>query len=236
MIMFNFKLLGKARVPHIKSTASLSPIKMTPPKEVCLPIDQSIGTPATPIVKVGDEVKVGQIIATASGYISAPIHASVSGKVVKIDSRLKSNGRPVSAIVIESDGLMTPCDDITPCDITDVKSLTEAVSASGIVGLGGAGFPTAVKLAALECGKIHTVIINGAECEPYITCDARTMLDDAEDIFDGIQLIKKVCQSVEKYIIGIEVNKPDCIKKMKETFAQDPTVEIKSLPTFSRGQ
>ena len=161
MIMFNFKLLGKARVPHIKSTASLSPIKMTPPKEVCLPIDQSIGTPATPIVKVGDEVKVGQIIATASGYISAPIHASVSGKVVKIDSRLKSNGRPVSAIVIESDGLMTPCDDITPCEITDVKSLTEAVSASGIVGLGGAGFPTAVKLAALESGKIHTVIING---------------------------------------------------------------------------
>ena len=230
--MFNFKLLGKARVPHIKGTASLHPIKMTPPKEVCLPIDQSIGAPSTPIVKVGDEVKVGQLIATASGYVSAPIHASVSGKVVKIDTCLKSNGHPIPAIRIESDGLMTPCDDLKPCEITDLKSLLEAVGASGIVGLGGAGFPTAVKLAALESGKIHTVIINGAECEPYITCDARTMLDRAEDVYDGIQLIGKVCQSVEKYIIGIEANKPDCIKKMKETFAADEAVEIRSLPTL----
>ena len=195
---------------------------MTSLKEVLLPMAQHIGAPATPIVKVGDEVKVGQLIAEPAGYVSSPIYASVSGKVVKLDTYLRPDGKSVPAIRIESDGLMTPADGITPPTVDSLDSLIDAVRSSGLVGLGGAGFPTSVKLDAVKKGGIHTIVINGAECEPYITSDTRTMLDQSELIYDGISLLEKHVPSVEKFIFGIESNKPECIKEMARIFQDNP--------------
>ena len=230
--MFGFKFLGKTHIPHNKNTADMSPIRMEPPKEVLIPTIQHIGAPATPIVKVGDEVKVGQLIAEASGYVSSNIHSSVSGKVTKIDSYLRNDGKTIPAIRIESDGLMTPADGLTPPDVTDIASLVEAVKASGIVGLGGAGFPTSVKLDAIKQGKINTVVINAAECEPYITSDTRTMLDRPELVRAGIELLQRVAPAVERYVIGIESNKQSSIAKMTEIFAGNEKVTVKTLPSL----
>ena len=205
---------------------------MTALKEVLLPVSQHIGAPATPIVKVGDEVKVGQLIAEPSGYVSSPIYSSVSGKVVKLDTYLRPDGRTVPAIRIESDGLMTPADGITPPTVDSIDSLIDAVRSSGLVGLGGAGFPTSVKLDAVKKGGIHTIVINGAECEPYITSDTRTMLDQSELVFDGITLLEKYIPSAEKFIFGIENNKPECIKEMARIFQDNPKVSVMPLPSL----
>ena len=231
-IMPKFLFLGKTKIPHHKGTAGLAPVRMPAPKEVCITMDQHIGAPATPIVKSGDEVKVGQLIAEASAAISANVYASVSGKVTKIDTILRANGNSVTAIRIESDGLMTPADDLTTPTVTDIDSLINAAKTCGLVGLGGAGFPTHVKLEALKREGVTTVVINAAECEPYITVDARTMLDDADDVREGIELIQKVAPSVTRVIIGIEGNKPECIAKMKEVFKENIAVSIHTLPTL----
>ena len=230
--MFGFKFLGKTHVPHNKSTADMAPVRMTSLKEVLLPMAQHIGAPATPIVKVGDEVKVGQLIAEPAGYVSSPIYASVSGKVVKLDTYLRPDGKSVPAIRIESDGLMTVQDGITPPTVDSLDSLIDAVRSSGLVGLGGAGFPTSVKLDAVKNGGIHTIIVNGAECEPYITSDTRTMLDQSELIYDGISLLEKYIPSVERFIFGIESNKPECIKEMARIFQDNPKVSVMPLPSL----
>ena len=228
--MLKRKFLGNLSISHHKNTANCSPVRMSAPKEVLLPMDQHIGTPAIPVVKVGDEVRVGQLVATASGEVSAPIYASVSGKVIKIEDSLSSNGKTVSAIRIESDGEMTAFEGLTPPSITDLESLLEASRKSGIVGMRGAGFPTAAKLEALKKNSIHTVIINGAECEPYITSDARTMLDETDCVYDGIKLLQKVSPQIKQYIIGIEKNKPECIKALGDITKDDQSVQIKTLP------
>ncbi len=230
--MFGFKFLGNTRIPHNKNTAEYTPVKMTPPSEVLLPMSQHIGAPATPIVKVGDEVKVGQLIAEASGFVSSPVHASVSGKVTKIESYLLPNGKEVPAIRIESNGLMTVADEVAPPEVKDLDSFINAVRASGLVGLGGAGFPTSVKLDAVKKLDINTIVINGAECEPYITSDTRTMLDRPEDIFDGIALLEKFIPSVTKFVFGIERNKPKCIEEMARIFQDNPKVSIVPLPSL----
>ena len=224
--MFGKKFLGKTHIPHRKNTAEMKPVTMPPPKEVLLPVEQHIGAPANPVVKVG------QLVAEATAFVSSPVYASVSGKVTKIDSCLRSNGRNVTSIRIESDGLMTPYEGITPPEITDVDSLVAAVRESGIVGVGGAGFPTAVKLDALKKGVIDTVVINAAECEPYITVDARAMLDNSALVRDGVLLLKKVAPDVKSYIFGIESNKPACIAKMKEVFSDMEDVAVQSLPAL----
>lgn len=229
--MFLFGFLGNTHIPHRKNTAKMPAVRMTPPKEVLLPMCQHIGTPATPIVKVGDEVKVGQKIAEATGYVSSPIYSSVSGKIAKMETYLRPDGRSVPAIRITSDGKMTLADDITPPPVSDLDSFISAVRESGLVGLGGAGFPTSVKLDAVKKGAIDTVVLNGAECEPYITSDTRTMLDDSELIEDGIALLKEYIPSVKSYIIGIENNKPECVAKMREVFAHDDEVKVVSLPS-----
>lgn len=230
--MFGFKFLGNTHIPHHKNTAETLPIKMTPPTQVLLPMLQHIGAPATPVVSVGDEVKVGQLIAEQAGYVSAPIHATVSGKVVKVENLLFSSGKEIPCVRIESDGLMAVADGVTPPRVNDLDSLIDAVKACGLVGLGGAGFPASVKLDAAKKGGIHTIIINAAECEPYITGDTRTMLDRAEDIYDGIALLEKYVTSADKFIFGIENNKPECIKKMKETFKDNSKVSVVSLPSL----
>ncbi len=199
------------------------------PNEVLLSLSQHIGAPATLTVEVGDEVKVGQKIAEANGRVSSPVHASVSGKVKKIEELMLFDGRTVSAVRIESDGLMSVADGICPPAVSDFDQFLDVVRESGLVGLGGAGFPTAVKLEALRSGKVDTLIINGAECEPYITCDTRTMLEDGEWIRKGVGQIRRFAPSL-KCVIGIEKNKKQCIIHMKELFAGDDTVTVKALP------
>ena len=227
--------LGKLHVPHRKNTAGMAAVRMTPPESVLIPMSQHIGAPATPVVKVGDKVYVGTLIGEASGYVSANIHSSVSGTVKKIESYLASNGKSIPAVLIESDGEMTPDPALAPPEVNDFESFNAAVRASGLIGLGGAGFPASVKLDAEKKGIIKKVIINAAECEPYITSDTRTMLDDTADVVCGIELLEKYL-SAEEYIIGIESNKPECIAKMREAFANDAKLRVEALPsTYPQG-
>ena len=206
-------------VPHKKNTAHLPPVRLEPPKTVAIPMSMHIGRPAKPVVKRGDEVKVGTLIAEADGYISAPIHSSVSGKVQKIDEITIMNGSKVPCILIDSDGLQTPDESITPPGVHDLDSFIDAVKNSGSVGLGGAGFPTFVKFVTKDLSVFKYVIINAAECEPYITSDTRTMLDRTDSIRKGIEAMKKYL-GVKTFIIGIEDNKPEAIAKMKELASQ----------------
>ncbi len=227
--------IGRTHVPHRKNTASMPAVRMNPPASVEILMSQHIGAPATPTVKAGDKVYVGTLIGEAGGFVSAPVHSSVSGVVKKISTYLLANGRNTQSVIIESDGEMTPDPSITPPTVTNYKELSDAVRASGLVGLGGAGFPTSVKLDPSKVDAIDVFLINAAECEPYITSDTRTMIDDAEYVFRGIDLILSL-SGIKKAIIGIENNKPECIKKMQEIFASDSRVEIKSLPsTYPQG-
>ena len=229
--------LGKTHVPHRKNTADSMPVRMPPPAEVLIPTVMHIGAPATPIVAEGEPVFVGQKIAEAGGYVSAPIHASVSGTVKGIESIMRSDGRTVPAIRIESDGNMTPYKDLSVPAVTDFDSFSAAVRESGAVGLGGAGFPTSVKLDGERKGLIRTVIINGAECEPYITSDTQTMLHDGADIYDGMMLLKRFIRA-EEFIIGVESNKQECINKLRLLFAEEESHDVKvvALPsTYPQG-
>ena len=227
--------LGTVKVPHRKNTAEMPAVRMTPPATVTIPMAQHIGAPANPTVKPGDKVYVGTLIGEAGGYVSANIHSSVSGTVKKVDSFLMSNGRSCHAVIIESDGEMTPDPAIAPPAVSDFESFNAAVRASGLVGLGGAGFPAAVKFDAQKKGLIKRVVINGAECEPYITSDTRTMLDDTDYIKAGIEILKRYI-TVEEAVFGIEKNKPECIARLKEVFAGDKTVRVEALPeTYPQG-
>ncbi|MDD6094238.1 MAG: electron transport complex subunit RsxC [Clostridia bacterium] len=217
-------------VPHRKNTAESAPVRMPSPKTAFYPVTQHIGAPAKPVVKAGDEVFVGTMIAEAGGFVSSPIYSGVSGKVKKIDSTLQAGGAFVPTVVIESDGLGTPDPSIAPPEVSDFDSFIEAVRNSGVVGLGGAGFPTAVKLGVKDLSKIEYVVINGAECEPYLTGDTRTMIDRADDMAEGIELIRKYL-GVKRFIIGIEKNKPQCIAKMRELCSEHEGVSVMPLPS-----
>ncbi len=230
-----FFKLGKTRLPHKKATAHSRAVRMTPPAEVLILLSQHIGAPATPIVRVGDTVKVGQKIAEASGYVSSPVYASVSGTVAKIEPYLTSGGRTVDAIRIASDGQMTPDEKLAPPSVSDFDGFSAAVRESGLVGLGGAGFPTQVKLDAVKKGLIDTVIINAAECEPYITSDTHTMLFESGYVYRGMKLLMTYVPA-KKFLIGIEKNKPDAIAKMEEIFSSEAKVRVVSLPdTYPQG-
>ena len=229
--------LGKLHIPHRKNTAESTPLRMPPPAEVLIPTVMHIGAPATPTVAEGDAVFVGQKIAEARGYVCAPIHASVSGTVKKIEKLMRADGRVVDAIRIVSDGNMTPDPNLTVPKPESFDEFSAAVRESGLVGLGGAGFPTSVKLDAEKKGLIRTVLINGAECEPYICSDTQTMLNDGADIYDGLMLLKRFI-SAEEFIFGIEKNKKKCIDKMRMLFSEEECHDVKvvSLPsTYPQG-
>ena len=227
--------IGRVHVPHRKNTASMPRVRMTPPKEVEILMSQHIGAPANPVVKEGDKVYVGTLIGEAAGFVSAPVHSSVSGVVKKISTYLLANGKNTESVIIESDGEMTPDPNIAPPTVTSYKELSDAIRASGLVGLGGAGFPTSVKLDPTKADEIDTLLINAAECEPYITSDTRTMIEDAEYVRRGIELVTSL-SGIKRAIIGIENNKAECIKKMREIFASDSSVEVKALPsTYPQG-
>lgn len=218
------------KVPHKKNTANCVPVRLSVPETVRIPMSMHIGKPAKVAVKRGDTVKVGQLIGEADGFISAPVHSSVSGTVAKIEEMTLSNGAKGQCVVIDTDGEQTVFEGVKPPVVTDLQSFTEAVRQSGAVGLGGAGFPTFVKLSVKDLSKLDAVVINAAECEPYITSDTRTMLDKSDDIMRGIEAVKKYLQP-NRFIIGIEKNKPGAIKKMQELASQSEGVEVKVLPS-----
>ena len=206
---------------------------MPAPSTVTIPMSMHIGAPAKPVVKVGDLVKVGTLIAEAGGFVSAPIHASVSGKVTKITDYLLSSGTPVPAVVIESDGEMTPAETVIPPVVNSRESLLEAIRNSGVVGLGGAGFPTHVKF-NVDPDRIEYLVINGAECEPYVTSDTRTMLDRVADMKRALLAMNEYF-GIKDIVIGIENNKKAAIKSMmslmKEMAAEGKCrFTVKALP------
>ena len=223
------KLRG-IKVPHKKNTADSVPTRIPLPELVVIPMSMHIGKNAVPVVKVTEKVKLGQLIGKADGFISSPVYSSVSGTVKKIDEIVMSNGSKVPAVVIEPDGLQEKHEEIIPPAVTDFNSFVEAVKQSGVVGLGGAGFPTFVKLGVKDLSAVKAVVINAAECEPYITSDTRTMLDKTEYIAEGIDLLQKYLK-VNRVIIGIENNKKPCIEKMQKLASEKNGVEVCVLPS-----
>ncbi len=229
--MFGSKpsVLGGVHVKHNKYTENCESKRITLPETVTILMSQHIGASCVPTVKVGDEVTKGQVIGDTESFVAAPIHASVSGKVTKVDSVLTSSGAMVPAVMIASDGEDRVSPDLTPPVVTDRESFLAAVRASGLVGLGGAGFPTHVKLNPQPA--IDTLVINGAECEPYITSDYRECMENAEDIFYGITAVQKYLE-IPNVIIGIEGNKPAAIKKLSEMAKDYPGVRVLTLPAL----
>ncbi len=185
------------------------------PKRIVVPLSQHIGAPAKPEVAIGDEVKRGQLIGSPAGFVSSPVHSSVSGKVIAIADFPTSAGRMVTSIVIENDGKDDTVEfrenpDYMNLGADEIKAI---IKDAGIVGMGGAAFPTNVKLSPPKEKSIDTVIINGAECEPYLTADHRLMVENASEVVEGLKIFMKSL-NVSKGYIGIEENKPDAIEKM----------------------
>lgn len=200
-----------------------------PKGELVFPLSQHIGAPAVPCVAKGDRVLAGQRIADAGGFVSANIHSSVSGTVKAIEPRVTVAGAKVSCIVVENDGQYEQAEFVPVTERTP-EAIIGAVKEAGIVGLGGAGFPTHVKLSPKEPDKIDTIIINGAECEPYITADYRCMMEIPEQLISGLKLILTLFPKA-KGVIGIEDNKPDAIAKMQELCKGESRIEVAPLKT-----
>ena len=209
-----------------------SPIQVQPiPKTVSILLGQHIGKPATPVVSRGDEVKVGTLIAKADGFVSANIHSSVSGKVKKIETILDASGYQKPCITIQCDGEDTweETIDRTPEIVRDIKlsgeEIIQRIAECGIVGMGGATFPTNVKLMPPKDATPECVIINGAECEPYLTADHRTLLERGEEVLIGLQILMKSV-GVTKGYVAIENNKRDAIDKLTQLASSMPGIEI----------
>ena len=215
-----------AAVPHDKGTAGLATVQMPVPDRVVIPMSMHIGAPAEPTVQKGDTVQVGTIIGKAGGFVSANVYSSVSGTVEGIAPLRMVNGAMTTAVTIKTDGAQTVDPACVPPTVTDKASLMSAVQNCGLVGVGGAGFPTHVKLAA---NTIDTLLINAAECEPYLTTDCREMLECSDTIISGISAVMKYCE-IPHCIIGIERNKPECIDLLCSLVRKMPGVTVKPLP------
>ncbi len=216
-----------------KELSKDQPITEYRPKgDLVYPLSQHIGAPAQPIVAVGDTVKMGQMIAEAGGFVSAPIYATVSGTVKSIEPRRVVIGNMVKSILIENDGEydsveFEPVDD--PSTLSK-EEIIEKVQNAGIVGMGGAGFPTHVKLSPKDPDAIDFVIANCAECEPYLTSDYRRMLEEPEKLIGGMRILLSLFDNAIGYF-GIEDNKKDCIKLISEMIKDEPRMEVKALRT-----
>lgn len=209
------KHLNSIRVSHEKHTAGCATETMAVPGTVCISMSQNIGAPAKPLVAKGDSVKVGQLIGDTDAFVSAPVHSSVSGTVKDIITMRSVAGGEDTMIVIDTDGRQEVSDEISPPIIGSREDFIAAVRKSGAVGLGGAAFPTHIKLSPKNLDEVDTLIINGAECEPFITSDHRLMLEDTEDIIDGALAIMEHLGLAQAHI-GVEENKPDAIEKLRK--------------------
>ena len=205
--------------------------KYLPKGDLVYPLSQHIGAPSVPCVKKGDTVLAGQKIADAGGFVSVPLHASVSGTVKGIEKHLNATGSMVDCIVIENDQQYQEVEyqESRLEDLTKEEILNR-IKEGGVVGMGGAGFPTHVKLAPKDPSRIEYILVNGAECEPYITSDYRRMIEEPEKVVKGLQVILALFDSAKGYIC-IEDNKPDCIAKMKELVKDIDRIEVKEVMT-----
>ena len=209
-------------------TGSLGIVSIPAPARVTIPLSQHGGAPAECVVKPGQTVNMGQVIGTAKGFISASVHASVSGKVIAVTKCMIASGKSVDAVVIENDFEDRLDESVVPVENLTAEAIIAASREKGIVGLGGAAFPTAVKLDTSKLDpKPDTLVINGSECEPYLTSDHRLMVEQAASIVDGIKLAM-TATGISRALVGIEENKPDAIEIMKS--AAGDGVEVVALP------
>lgn len=230
-IFGTMKVRGGVKVEHNKFTNDCETVKMPVPSSVLIPLQQHIGAPCDSLVAKGDYVTVGQKIGDSKAFVSAPVHSSVSGVVKDIKTVFQNNGVAVNSIEIQSDSNQEVYDGIKPADDLNGNKLVDAVRESGIVGLGGAGFPTSVKLTPPAGKIIDTIIINGAECEPYITSDYREMLENPKYIFEGAKLLMQLFK-VDNCIIAIENNKPAAIEKMTGLSSEYNGIKVLSIKTM----
>ena len=224
---------GGVHLAHHKDAASVPTEKMPLPTQIVLPMGQHIGAPCQPVVKKGDHVDVGTLVGKAGGFVSADIHSGVSGTVLKLDPIYYN--APTTVVVIQPDGQQTVDPSIHPPVVEDRESFLQAVRDCGLVGLGGAGFPTAVKLAPKNLSDIDTFIVNAAECEPYLCADHREMVEHPDDVVAGIEAVMRWLD-LPRCVIAIESNKPDAIALMKEKTAHLSKVSVQALPsTYPQG-
>ena len=232
-----FRTHGGAAVPHHKNTWDIPSSTMPPPEKVILPMQQHIGAPCIPTVKKGDHVYVGTVVGDSEAYVSVPVHASVSGTVTEITQVMLTGGQMTQAVVVESDAKMEKDPAIAPPPpITTKEELAKAARAAGLVGLGGAGFPAHVKLNVPEGKTIDTLLVNVAECEPYVTSDHREALENGRNVLEGVYHVKEIL-GVQRVIIAVEDNKPDVIQKLSEIAddpKRDPLDQVRVLPLKSR--
>ncbi len=231
MAAFTFK--GGVHPEGGKELSKDKPIEILDPKgDLVFPVSQHIGAPAQPVVAVGDRVLVGTLIAQAGGFVSANIHSSVSGTVKAIEPRLVTGGNRVNSIVVENDGLYEeePQWEVKPYGEMTPEEIKELVLKAGVVGMGGATFPTQVKLAPKAPEKIDYVIVNGAECEPYLTSDYRRLMEEPEKVIEGLKIVLQVFPNAQG-VIAIEDNKKDAIKKVSDLVKDEPKVSVKALKT-----
>ncbi len=214
------RVKGGISVRHNKITADSETVRIPVPDKVTLPMLQHTGDVCTPTVKKGDYVCVGQVVGDSDSYTAVPVHASVSGKVISTERVRLANGTRVPAVTIKSDGKMTPCNKITPPSVNTKAELVQAIRASGLVGLGGSGYPTHLKLDVPDSLFVDTLIINAAECEPYITTDYRECIENSWDIMSGVFTLLDI-YGFSQVIIAVEDNKPEAIRILKEIADSD---------------
>lgn len=224
--------LNGIKLDHRKNTENSATVDFPLPAKVKIPMSMNMGAPCQPLVKVGDEVKVGQKIGDTDAPFSVPVHSGVSGKVAAISEYRAAGGAMCKAVEIETDGLQTISDDVKPPVITDKDSFIKAVRESGSCGLGGAGFPTHIKLNPKAA--VDTLVINAAECEPYITADYREMIENPDDVLGGIDLVKTqlgMQLGIKSCKLAVEANKPEAIKCFERMTEKDDSTEIVTLPS-----
>ncbi len=228
--LFSFR--GGVHPPYFKELTSGRPLQRASlPKKVVIPLSQHTGRPAKPVVKVGDEVKTGQLIGESDGFISLPVHSSLSGKVLDIRTWPHPLGHSLLSVIVESDGRDEWISNLTGREDyfrLSPEELREIIKSAGIVGLGGAAFPTHVKLTPPENCEIDTVILNGCECEPYLTCDHRLMLEHPREILEGLKIIMQVVNA-DRGIVGIEANKSDAISVLEKVIRREPVLDLAVL-------
>lgn len=218
------KKLKGIQVPHYKTTAEPQTATMKVPAEVRISMAQHIGAPCIPTVSAGDKVCVGQIIGETDAFVSAPIHSSVSGTVESIGEIRSMTGGKDQVVLIKTDRKQTMTEDLEAPEVSNREEFVAAIRKSGLVGLGGAAFPTHIKYAPKNPDEIEALIVNGAECEPFITSDHRCMIEDTQDIIDGIKIVMKYL-NIPKVYIAIEENKPDAIIKLREMLSAQGLAE-----------
>lgn len=227
------KHLQSIHVSHYKHTAGCATEVMPVPDVVKISMSQHIGAPCKPLVKKGDYVKVGQLLGDTDAFVSAPIHSSVSGTVTGIEEQRSASGGNDTLVVIETDKKQEIFEGIQVPTANDLPEFVKAIRASGLVGLGGASFPTHIKFNPKNIDEVHTLIVNAAECEPFITSDHRLMLEDAEDLIAGCKLIMKYVGLDQGYI-AIEENKMDAIEYLDKVLAEKGITNIKTFKLQAR--